>query len=144
VTTRTKRRHGDDDHGRDEGADGRCSAAQVLLPIQQIGYGGVAPESTTAGDLEIEIRRTAELGDTARAEVVRLCIDAHQEPDFEHLFSYLPPEELHMLARSGHELVGHAVVTIDGFSPRAFRSCARPTWTPWQPRPRLRGEVWAP
>ena len=80
----------------------------------------MAPESTTAGDLEIKIRRTAELGDTARAEVVRLCIDAHQEPDFEHLFSYLPPEGLHMLARSGHELVGHAVVTNRWLQPEGL------------------------
>ena len=80
----------------------------------------MAPESTTVGDLEIEIRRTAEMGDIARAEVVRLCIDAHQEPDFEHLFSYLPPEGLHVLARSGHELVGHAVVTNRWLQPEGL------------------------
>jgi aminoglycoside 2'-N-acetyltransferase I len=71
----------------------------------------VAAQSGAAESLEIETRRTSELDGTARAEVVRLCIDAHREPDFEHLFSYLPPEGLHVLARSGDKLVGHAVIT---------------------------------
>jgi aminoglycoside 2'-N-acetyltransferase I len=43
--------------------------------------------------------------------VVRLCVEAHQEPDFENLFSYLPSDGLHVLAWSGETLVGHAVVT---------------------------------
>ena len=97
-----------------------------------------------AGDLEIEIRRTAELGDTARAEVVRLCIDAHQEPDFEHLFSYLPPEGLHMLARSGHELVGHAVVTNPWLQPEGLPLLRTAYVDAVATAPRLRGEVWAP
>jgi aminoglycoside 2'-N-acetyltransferase I len=61
--------------------------------------------------IQIDTWRTSELDETARGEVVRLCIDAHQEPDFENLFTYLPPEGLHVLARSGDKLVGHAVVT---------------------------------
>jgi GNAT superfamily N-acetyltransferase len=50
--------------------------------------------------------------EATRATVVRLCIDAHQEEDFENLFSYLPPEGLHVLAYLDERLVGHAVVTI--------------------------------
>jgi aminoglycoside 2'-N-acetyltransferase I len=83
----------------------------------------VAERSTTAGardPVEIDTRRTSELDETARADVVRLCIDAHQEPDFENLFSYLPPEGLHVLARSGDKLVGHAVVTNRWLQPEGL------------------------
>jgi aminoglycoside 2'-N-acetyltransferase I len=55
--------------------------------------------------------RTRELDDATRAAVVRLCLDAHQEEDFRNLFSYLPPDGLHVLANRDEELVGHAVVT---------------------------------
>ena len=61
--------------------------------------------------------RTGELDEAARAAVVRLCIDAHQEGDFEKLFSYLPPDGLHVLAELGEELVGHAVVTTRWLQP---------------------------
>ena len=61
--------------------------------------------------------RTRELDEATRAAVVRLCIDAHQEGDFENLFSYLPPDGLHVLAELGDELVGHAVVTTRWLQP---------------------------
>jgi aminoglycoside 2'-N-acetyltransferase I len=83
----------------------------------------VAERSTTVrarDPVEIDTRRTSELDDTARADVVQLCIDAHQEPDFENLFSYLPPEGLHVLARSGDKLVGHAVVTNRWLQPEGL------------------------
>ena len=61
--------------------------------------------------------RTRELDDATRSAVVRLCIDAHQEEDFENLFSYLPSDGLHVLAEFGDELVGHAVVTTRWLQP---------------------------
>jgi aminoglycoside 2'-N-acetyltransferase I len=61
--------------------------------------------------------RTCELDEATRAAVVRLCIDAHQEEDFRNLFSYLPPDGLHILADVGDELVGHAVVTTRWLQP---------------------------
>jgi aminoglycoside 2'-N-acetyltransferase I len=83
----------------------------------------VAERSTTArarDPLEIDTRRTSELDEIARADVVQLCIEAHQEPDFENLFSYLPPEGLHVLARRGDKLVGHAVVTNRWLQPEGL------------------------
>jgi aminoglycoside 2'-N-acetyltransferase I len=71
-------------------------------------------------DLTVGTRRTEELDESARAEVVRLCVDSHREPDFENLFSYLPPEGLHVLARSEDELVGHAVVTNRWLQPEGL------------------------
>ena len=62
-------------------------------------------------------RRTTELDEATRTAVVRLCVEAHQEQDFENLFSYLPPEGLHVLAYVGEQLVGHAVVTTRWLQP---------------------------
>jgi GNAT superfamily N-acetyltransferase len=39
-------------------------------------------------------------------------MDAHQEDDFQNLFSYLPADGFHVLAFFGDQLVGHAVATI--------------------------------
>jgi hypothetical protein len=62
--------------------------------------------------LELRTMRTSDMDQRTRETVVRLCIDAHQEEDFQNLFSYLPPEGLHVLAYLDERLVGHAVVTI--------------------------------
>ena len=55
--------------------------------------------------------RTSEMDDRMRSHVVRLCVEAHAEPDFENLFSYLPDNGLHVLASIDDTLVGHAVIT---------------------------------
>jgi aminoglycoside 2'-N-acetyltransferase I len=60
----------------------------------------------------IEVLRTAELDERARAEVIRVCRTAHDEPDFENLFSYMPPEGgIHICGLLDRRLVSHAVVT---------------------------------
>jgi aminoglycoside 2'-N-acetyltransferase I len=61
--------------------------------------------------LELHAIRTSDMDEDTRESVVRLCIDAHHEDDFRNLFSYLPPEGLHVLAYLGDRLVGHAVAT---------------------------------
>jgi len=61
--------------------------------------------------------RTRELDEATRSAVVRLCLEAHQEEDFRNLFSYLPPDGLHVLADRGEELVGHAVVSTRWLQP---------------------------
>lgn len=64
--------------------------------------------------------RTDEVGRALRCEIVRLCISAHREPDFENLFSYLPADGRHVLAFDGDHLVGHAVVTTRWLQPGAL------------------------
>ena len=51
------------------------------------------------------------MDEQTRARVVRLCVDAHREPDFANLFMYLPPEGIHVLAYLDGRLAGHAVAT---------------------------------
>lgn len=55
--------------------------------------------------------RTGDMPGSLRADVVALCVEAHHEPDFANLFTYLPTDGLHVLAWQGAVLVGHAVIT---------------------------------
>lgn len=61
--------------------------------------------------------RTTNVDERLRSTIVRLCIAAHEEQDFENLFSYLPPDGLHVVAFDGQRLVGHAVVTTRWLQP---------------------------
>lgn len=54
---------------------------------------------------------TDELDEGTRADIVRICVAAHDEPDFENLFSYVPSGGRHLLAYEGTVLVSHAMVT---------------------------------
>jgi len=67
--------------------------------------------------VRVSTRRTRDLDEQERAAVIRVCLEAHEEPDFANLFSYLGPEALHVLAYVSDELVGHAVVTTRWLQP---------------------------
>jgi len=55
--------------------------------------------------------RTEDVDADTRAAIIQVCIAAHREDDFSHLFSYIPSGGLHFLACQEQTLVGHAVVT---------------------------------
>jgi aminoglycoside 2'-N-acetyltransferase I len=55
--------------------------------------------------------RTKDLDEATRAAIIQVCIAAHNNPDFQNLFSYLPPDGLHVLAYAQSQLVSHAVIT---------------------------------
>ena len=61
--------------------------------------------------MSVVASRTEELDPDTRAEIIRLCVAAHREPDFERLFSFIPSGGRHFLAHEGKELASHAVVT---------------------------------
>ena len=61
--------------------------------------------------------RTEDLNAATRASIIEVCIAAHQEEDFKHLFSYIPAGGRHFLACRGPELVSHAVVTTRWLQP---------------------------
>ncbi|MCL4266253.1 MAG: GNAT family N-acetyltransferase [Anaerolineae bacterium] len=61
--------------------------------------------------------RTEELDPATRTAIIQLCIAAHQEEDFQHLFSYVPSGGLHFLAYRDELLVGHALVTTRWLQP---------------------------
>jgi aminoglycoside 2'-N-acetyltransferase I len=70
----------------------------------------------TAGSLglpgtTLSFSSTEELDADTRAEIIRLCVAAHQEPDFERLFTYIPSGGRHFMAYRDGELLSHAVVT---------------------------------
>jgi aminoglycoside 2'-N-acetyltransferase I len=66
--------------------------------------------------IRIETRQTQHLSEVERPTIVSLCTEAHQV-DFGPLFSFLPPEGLHVLAYDGPRLVSHAVVTTRWLQP---------------------------
>ena len=61
--------------------------------------------------------RTENLNEATRASIIQVCIAAHQEEDFKHLFSYIPSGGLHFLAYRETELVSHAVVATRWLQP---------------------------
>jgi len=54
---------------------------------------------------------TKELSAATRAEIIQVCIAAHQEEDFKNLFAYVPSGGWHFIANHAEELVSHAMVT---------------------------------
>lgn len=66
--------------------------------------------------------RTEDLNETIRAAIVRVCVEAHQEEDFNNLFNYISSGGWHFLAYDNEQLVSHALVTtrwlqLEGQSP---------------------------
>ncbi len=61
--------------------------------------------------------RTEALSVETRAAIIRVCIAAHEEEDFQHLFSYIPAGGRHFLAYRAGKLVSHAVVTTRWLQP---------------------------
>jgi aminoglycoside 2'-N-acetyltransferase I len=63
---------------------------------------------------------TEALNAETRSAIIQLCIAAHDEEDFQHLFSYIPAGGRHFLAYRAGELVSHAVVTTRWLQPEAL------------------------
>ena len=61
-------------------------------------------------NITIFTRQTKDINDVERSAIIRLCTEAHQT-DFGPLFTFLPPDGLHVLAYGDGQLVSHAVVT---------------------------------
>jgi aminoglycoside 2'-N-acetyltransferase I len=55
--------------------------------------------------------KTEDLSASTRADIIQLCIAAHQEEDFKNLFTYVPSGGWHFLAYHDERLVSHAMIT---------------------------------
>lgn len=72
------------------------------------------PEDTVI----VRVLPTEDLTDAHRSSVVDVCISAHDNEEFKHLFTtYIPSGGRHFLAYRGPELVSHAVVTTRWVQP---------------------------
>jgi hypothetical protein len=60
---------------------------------------------------------TEELSADSRAEIIELCLAAHQENDFRNLFTYVPAGGWHFFAILDGRLVSHAMVTTRWLQP---------------------------
>lgn len=67
--------------------------------------------------MNVIFARTVDLDIATQATIIELCIAAHQNEDFNNLFSYIPSGGRHFLAYREAELVSHAVVTTRGLQP---------------------------
>jgi aminoglycoside 2'-N-acetyltransferase I len=63
---------------------------------------------------------TEHLDEATRAEIIQVCIEAHQEEDFKNLFSYIRSGGWHFLAYREDQLVSHAVVTTRWLQPEGL------------------------
>lgn len=72
--------------------------------------------------MDVVTLATEELSEAQRADVIRVCIAAHDKQDFENLFTYIPSGGRHFLAYDGSELVSHAVVTTRWAQPEGHRA----------------------
>ncbi len=63
---------------------------------------------------DVMVLRTEDLTTEHRSAVIGVCIAAHDNEDFENLFTYIESGGRHFLGYSGSELVSHAVVTTRG------------------------------
>lgn len=61
--------------------------------------------------------RTEDLDEATRADIIQVCIKAHQEEDFKNLFSYMTSGGWHFLAYLDNQLVSHALVTTRWLQP---------------------------
>jgi aminoglycoside 2'-N-acetyltransferase I len=109
--------------GRSTGGSGGADRWALGVPTDVAVCDTVAAMSTgSPGEAPtLSSVRTEDVSETLRSKIVRLCIAAHEEQDFENLFSYLPADGLHVLATEAQELVGHAVVTTRWLQPGARR-----------------------
>ena len=65
----------------------------------------------------LTLARTEALDAATRASIIQLCIAAHENEDFNYLFSHIPSGGRHFLAYHEETLVSHAVVTTRWLQP---------------------------
>jgi aminoglycoside 2'-N-acetyltransferase I len=69
----------------------------------------------------VTVRDTGTLTAEERSAVITLCIAAHDNIEFRHLFTHLPADGRHVMLHRGTELVSHAVVTTRWLQPPGAR-----------------------
>ena len=70
--------------------------------------------------IDVRFFKTEDLDRETRSAIVNLCVIAHQEEDFQNLFSYVSSGAWHFLAFQGEELVSHAMVTTRWLQPEGL------------------------
>jgi aminoglycoside 2'-N-acetyltransferase I len=61
--------------------------------------------------IDVETFATEDLDAGRRSSIIAVCIAAHENHEFENLFTFIPSGGRHFLGYDGDELVSHAVVT---------------------------------
>jgi len=71
-------------------------------------------------ELVLETVATEELTDDQRTAIIDVCVAAHDNEDFNNLFTYIPSGGRHVVAWLGAECVGHAVATTRWAQPEGL------------------------
>jgi aminoglycoside 2'-N-acetyltransferase I len=66
---------------------------------------------TTTDGYTVSVMRTEDLDAATRAEIIDVCIEAHDEEDFHRLFHFVPEGGRHFVGHLDGAVVAHAVVT---------------------------------
>jgi aminoglycoside 2'-N-acetyltransferase I len=61
--------------------------------------------------------RTEDLSHSTREQIIQVCVEAHQEEDFQNLFRYVPSGGWHFLIYHHDQLLSHAMVTTRWLRP---------------------------
>ncbi len=67
--------------------------------------------------VSVLVAPTEALSDAERADIIAVCIDAHNEPQFIQLFAWVPTGGLHIVAHREGRVLGHAMVTARRLQP---------------------------
>jgi aminoglycoside 2'-N-acetyltransferase I len=70
--------------------------------------------------IKIISARTEDLDATTRRSIIQVCVAAHQEDDFNSLFTYVSTGGWHFLGYSAEQLVSHAMVTTRWLQPESL------------------------
>ncbi|MBA3870683.1 MAG: GNAT family N-acetyltransferase [Anaerolineae bacterium] len=70
--------------------------------------------------IQIKTARMGDLDDAGRKAVVDVCADAFKMPEFYDLFSFLKPDNLHVMAYRDAVLIGHTVVSTRWMQPEGL------------------------
>jgi aminoglycoside 2'-N-acetyltransferase I len=67
--------------------------------------------------MTVVVSATADLTAAQRSAVIDVCVAAHENDDFNNLFTYIDPGGRHFLGYRGSDLASHAVVTTRWLQP---------------------------
>lgn len=70
--------------------------------------------------MEISVAKTEAIDADMREQIIRVCMAAHNEPSFTHLFEWVPAGGLHVIAVLNGEAVGHAMATTRWLQPEGL------------------------
>jgi aminoglycoside 2'-N-acetyltransferase I len=93
------------------------SVSSVATPVKHVRREPATLWAVSDPDTRVEMRRSDELSDAERANVIEVCVAAHESEEFRKLFTYFSGGDRHFLGYRGADLASHAVVSTRWLQP---------------------------